>query len=43
MAALNTGTTTNGRRAFIRRRLIVVAVEAMGAYTHRSSPVTIEQ
>ena len=38
-AAAKTGTTTNGRRAFIRRRLIVVAVEAMGAYTHRPSPV----
>ena len=28
--AAKTGTTTNGRRAFIRRRLIVVVVEAMG-------------
>jgi hypothetical protein len=26
-----TATTTTGRRAFIRRRLIVVAVKAMGA------------
>src|ERR1700730_5555427 len=37
-----TRTTTNERRAFIRRRLIVVAVEAMGAYTYRPSPVTIQ-
>ena len=35
-------TTTSERRAFIRRRLIVVAVKAMGAYSHRPSPVTIE-
>jgi hypothetical protein len=28
---LHNRTTTNGRRAFIRRRLIVVAVKAMGA------------
>src|SRR5580700_4923049 len=41
MAVPKTGTTTNGRRAFIRRRLIVVAVRAMGAYSHRPSPVTI--
>jgi uncharacterized protein YecE (DUF72 family) len=36
-----TKTTTKVWRAFIRRRLIVVAVEAMGAYTYRPSPVVV--